>query len=181
MRSPVKSGKERIFRQEGNLLGIIIMIIIDLIAGAIGLISIILGLVKGLIKQVGAISSLIVAFILANRFYLNLTLFLAKYIQIDDSLLRVISFIILFAILFLLMFLIVIIISKVAENTPIVIIDTILGMLFSFGLVLLVYGGLVYLVTNLPFKEDFIANVKLTYTYKTFNFIATSDIIRHGK
>ncbi|MGE3063446.1 MAG: CvpA family protein [bacterium] len=157
------------------------MIIIDLIAGAIGLISIIFGLVKGLIRQVGAISSLVIAFILANRFYLNLTLFLAKYIQMDDSLLRVISFIILFALLFLLMFLIVIIIGKVASNTPIVIIDKLLGVLFSIGLVLLIYGGIIYLSAKLPFKEDVVKKIKSTYTYRVFNFAATSDIIRHGK
>jgi len=157
------------------------MIIIDLIAAAIGLISIIVGLVKGLIKQVGAISSVVIAFILANRFYLNLTLFLAKHIQMDDSLLRVISFIGLFAVLFLLMFLLVLIISKVAENTPIVILDKILGVLFSLGLVLIVYGGIIYYMTKLPFKEDFLLKLKSTYTYRVFNFASTSDIIRYGK
>ncbi|MDD3803894.1 MAG: CvpA family protein [bacterium] len=157
------------------------MIIIDLIASAIGLISVILGLVKGLIKQVGALSSLVVAFILANRFYLNLSLFLAKHIQMGDPLLRVISFIILFAILFLLLWLVVILIGKATENTPIVIIDKLLGVLFSIGLALLIYGGLIYLSTKLPFKEDVLKNIKSTYTYRVFNFVATSDIIRHGK
>jgi membrane protein required for colicin V production len=157
------------------------MIIIDLIAAAIGLISIILGLVKGLIKQVGAISSLVIAFVLANRFYLKLTLFLAKYIQTDDSLLRVISFIILFAALFFLLLLIVIIIVKVSENTPIVILDKILGVLFSTALSFLIFGGALYLIAKLPLNDNFIAGLKSTYTYKTFNLFATSDIIRYGK
>jgi len=157
------------------------MIIIDLIAAAIGLISIVLGLVKGLIKQVGAISAIVIAFILANRFYLNLTLFLARHIQMGDPLLRVISFIILFAATFLLLWLVVIIIGKVTENTPMVIIDRMLGVIFSLGLVLIVYGGLVFLSAKLPFRDDVVKSIKSTYTYRIFNFAATSDIIRHGK
>ncbi len=155
------------------------MIIIDIIFLVLLIISIAIGIKKGLIKQAGNISAVVLAFMFPLKFYVPFSLTLQKYITIEGYFLNILSFSILFVLFGLLFFMTVFIVKKSIHSSPLIILDKIGGVVFSLAIFLFIMIIILYGLSILPLPETFQKGLRLTVAYKIVDFVATSPGIKN--
>ncbi len=155
------------------------MIIIDIIFLVFLIISIALGIKKGLIKQAGNISAVVLAFMFSLKFYVPFFLTLQKYMTIEGYFLNILSFTILFVLFGLLFFMMVFIIKKSIHSSPLIILDKIGGVTFSLAIFLFIMIIILYGLSILPLPKTFQDNLKVTVAYKIVDFVVSSPGIRN--
>lgn len=147
------------------------MFILDIIVAAASAAAIIFGFIKGIIKQIGYLGAIVIAFYLSLKLFPKGAEFIVAHTSITGKLAAMASFIVIYFILLIFFLLFTFIVSKTAQNTPLAVIDRILGMLFSFAATFLILATLVYSFAMLPLGETVKKNVKSTFTYKSAEYI----------
>jgi len=147
------------------------MFILDIIVAAASAAAIILGFIRGIIKQIGYLGAIVLSFYIAIKVYPQGAQFLMNHITVNAKLAGMLSFVIIYFALLIVFLLITLIISKITEKTPLIVLDRILGMLFSFSATFLILATLIYSITLLPLSESVKKNIKSTFTYKSAEYI----------
>ncbi len=155
------------------------MIVIDIIFLVLLIISIAIGIKKGLIKQAGNISAVVLAFMFSLKFYVPFSLSIQKYITIEGYFLNILSFAVLFVLFGLLFFMIVFIIKKSIHSSPLIILDKIGGVVFSLAIFLFIMIIILYGLSILPLPDSFQKSLRITIAYKIVDFVVSSPGIRN--
>lgn len=155
------------------------MIIIDIIFFVFLIISILIGIRKGLIKQAGNIAAIVLAFIFSLKFYSAFSTTLTGFIALESYFLNVLSFVILFILFGALFFLVVLIVKRAVHSTPLVILDKIGGALLAFCIFFLIMTVILYGMSLLPLSESFNKSLKSTISFKTIDYVLSSPRVKN--
>ena len=154
------------------------MFIVDIVFFCLIAVGILIGLKKGLIKQVGNIAAVVLGFVFSMKLYIPIANLLIKWMPVETKVLLVISFVLSFILLTTLFLLAVLIVTRTVKNTPLIIIDKLGGALFAAVLVLVVCGIIIFSVSLLPF-EGLSESLKTTLSYKVIDYLLTSPGIQN--
>ncbi len=155
------------------------MIIIDIIFFTFLIISIFIGIKKGLIKQAGNIAAVVLAFIFSLKFYSAFTTTLNSLIALEGYFINILSFIILFVLFGALFFLTVLIVKKAIHSSPLIILDKIGGALFASGIFLFIMIIILYGMSVLPLPSNFKSTMKESLAFKTVEYILSNPSVKN--
>lgn len=147
------------------------MFILDIVVAAASAAAIIFGFIKGIIKQIGYLGAIVLAFYLSLKFFPRGAEFIAAHTSITGRPASMAAFVLIYFILLVIFLLLTLILSKTAQNTPLAVLDRVLGMLFSFAATFLILATIVYSFAMLPLGDAMKKNIKSTFTYKSAEYI----------
>ena len=154
------------------------MVVVDIVFAALAALSVFIGLKKGLIKQVGNIAAVVLAFVFALKFYVPFSFTIQEYFPIDGLGLNILSFLIMFILFGLFFFVGVLIMTKAVSNSPLVILDKIGGVIFALAIILFIAFVLLYGISLFPLSDGFREGLQNTISYKIIEFIITNPTVK---
>lgn len=120
---------------------------IDILIIAITAYSLVMGIFRGIVRELSSLVGAIVGFFLANAFYTGISKYMSEWIS-DKDYLNILSFLVLFSIVFIVFNLAGVIIKYLLKKTELNWIDRILGAVLGFLKGALVVSVLLLVLTT---------------------------------
>ncbi len=147
------------------------MNLVDIVSSTIILISLIVGFFQGILKPVGYIFAILFSFLFSYKYYLDISVFLKRFLKLDGGLLSIISFVFTFLLIFGAMILIVLILINILKKTPLMIFDKIAGV-FVWGIItLLIIGFILNLLNDLKFSKELSLLLDGSFIFKLYKIL----------
>ena len=124
---------------------------------------------NGLIKEISSVIGLVLAILIASNFNDELALYLLTFIELQDSLIKIISFFILFFIVIKLVEILAKLITKLAKIIALGLVNKILGAVFGLIKNLSIYYVFEIINSNLNLIE--LSIIESSKFYSIINFI----------
>ncbi len=154
---------------------------LDYVLLSIGLISLIIGIIRGLAREVISVLTWIVAFAVSVFFADTLALALGKFIKSTDVA-QLTSFILLFVLVLIIGGLINYIVGRVIDHSGLSFTNRMGGLIFGLLRAALIILFIVFIITNTALQEkDFFKHSKVTYWFQDVSVWMTDRIIKMTK
>lgn len=150
------------------------MNLVDIVSSTIILISLIVGLFQGIFKPIGYIFALLFSLFFSSKYYLDMSIFLKRFLKLEGNFLSIISFVFTFLLIFGVMILIVLILTNILKKTPLIIFDKIAGI-FVWGIITLLIIGFIFdLLNGLKFSKELSLLLDKSFIFKLYKTLIHS-------
>lgn len=152
------------------------MSVLDIIIGCFLIAGVFSGFRNGLIEQVGALISLVVAFIVARPLSVTTASFFNRLIEIPEQILPPLSILVTFFIVFFVCYLITIVVKKIVHILALGLVDRVLGTLLGIVKAVLILGFVFLVIEKADTERSLLTKERIenTYLYQPIRYLSNS-------